>query len=283
MNNEELLRELENKKRQSRLIQKKVIVCVIAAAILCAVFYGVMAIAESGWFVTVEYNDDSEGFIFYPVVDYEYDIMKDAGYVRLLGEEPFISYCDKSLGLTESLTEDEYDDRGEAVKRLVDLVLAIQAGDYETYYSFFTEAYLAAEREKRIEQGLIPDPPFTMQQVYSAVITKVSEEKNPQTGVITCIYRLKYKIHENNGTLRLDMGSDSYREQELVMLNSQNDPTLKINSVSTEKTIIETETVHGWRIAAVAVAAVAVAALTVYGTVVTLKKLGKAKKEETAE
>ncbi len=283
MNNEELLRELQEKKRHTKLIQKKAIVCVIAVAVLCAVFYSVMAIAESGWLVTVEQNEASRGFMFDPKVDYDYDIMADAGYIRLLNEEPFISYCDAGIGVTESLNEDQYDDRGDAVKRLIDLVLAIQAGDYETYYSFFTEAFLAAERERRIEQGLMPDPPFTMQQVYSVVITRVSEEKNPQTGVMTCVYRLKYKIHENNGTLRLDMGSDSYREQELVMINSQTDPELKINSVSIEKTIYETSTVHGWRIAAVAVAAVILTALTVFGTVVILKKLGKEKKEETAE
>ncbi len=283
MDNEQLLRELEEKKCQSRLMQKKVIVCVIAAAILCFVIYGVMAIAESGWFVTVEYQEADGGFLFDPNIDYEYNIMEDHEYLRLIKDEPLISFCDNNTGITESLTDEQYDDYGDAVKLLTDLVLAIQAGDYETYYSFFTEGYLAAERASRIEQGLIPDPPFTMQQIYGAVITRVSEEKNPQTGALTCTYRLKYMIHENNGTLRLDMGSDAYREQELVMLGGQNDTALKINSVSTEKTVYETEIVHGWRIAAVAVATVALAALTVFGTVIILKKLGRGKAEENAQ
>ncbi len=283
MNNEQLLRELEEKKRQGRVIQKKVIVCIFAVALLCAVVYGVVAIAESGWFVSVEYQEAPGGYLFDPKVDYEYDIMTDAGYLRLLEEEPLISYCDAGTGLTQTLTADQYDDYGEAVKLLTEVLLAIQGGDHETYYSFFTEAYLEADSEARREQGLYPEPPFTMQQIYRAVITRVSEEKNPQTGVMTCTYRLKYMIHENNGTFRLDMGSDSYREQELVLINSQKDPTLKINSISTEKTIYELEVVHGERIATVAVSAILIAALIAFGAVVIVKKIGRVRSGEESK
>ncbi len=280
MNNEQLLRELEEKKRQSRSMQKKIIVCIMAVAILCAVFGGVMAVALSGWFVTVEHKEASGGFVLYPMVDYEYNIMEDAAYLRLLSDEPFIKYCDNDTRIEESLSEDLYDDRGDAVKRIIDMVLAIQAGDHEAYYSFFTDAFLDVERAARLEQGLPAEHEFTMQQVYAVVITKISEEKNPQTGVETCIYRLKYKIHKNNGTFRTDLDSDSYHEQELVMVNSESDPELKINSVSTEKTIHQNTIIHGWRIALVAVASLVIASLTVVGMVIILKKLGNVTKEE---
>lgn len=276
MNEKQLLEELENKKRQGRIMSKKVVVCIVAAMLLCAFLYGAIAVVESGWLVSVELEDTNKGFIFNPVVDYGYNIMEDAGYLRLLADEPLISYCDLSTGVTETIAPENYDDQKEAVKFLINLVLCIQSGDYEGYYNSFTDAYRAVELEKNEYAEL----EFTMQQVYSAVITCVSEVENEQTGTLSCVYRLKYKIRNNNGTFRTDLGSDSYREQELVILNSASDPTLKINSVSTEKTLIRREVVHVWRVVALVLASVVLIGGVSVGAVLLVKRIGKATQNE---
>lgn len=255
---------------------KKVVVCIIAALLLCASLYGAIAVVESGWLVSVELEDPNKGFIFNPIVDYEYNIMEDAGYLRLLADEPLISYCDLSTGVTESISPEDYDDQKDAVRFLIDLVLCIQSGDHEGYYNSFTDAYRRAELEKNQYAEL----EFTMQQIYSAVITCVSEIENEQTGTVSCVYRLKYKIRNNNGTFRTDLGSDSYREQEMIILNSASDPTLKINSVSVEKTLIEKEIVHVWRVVALALAAAVLIGGVSVGAIVLIKRIGKTTQKE---
>ncbi len=280
MNEKQLLEELENKKRQGRIMGKKVVVCIIAALLLCASLYGAIAVVESGWLVSVELEDPNKGFIFNPIVDYEYNIMEDAGYLRLLADEPLISYCDLSTGVTETIAPEDYDKQKAPVRFLIDLVLCIQSGDHEGYYNSFTDAYRRAELEKNQYAEL----EFTMQQIYSAVITCVSEIENEQTGTVSCVYRLKYKIRNNNGTFRTDLGSDSYREQEMVILNSASDPTLKINSVSVEKTLIEKEIVHVWRVVALALAAAVLIGGVSVGAIVLIKRIGKtAQKEDEPE
>ncbi len=279
MNNEQLERELENKKKHNKIMLKKIMVCVCAAVILSAVAMGVMVLAESEWLVGVEYISSDDYFIPHPFEDYNYDIMQDAGYRRLLAEEPFITLSDVRSGFSQTIDPEEYDTQSEAVSMLIDLVLCIQSGDHEGYYDHFTDAYRTAE----LERNEFAEHSFTMQQIYNVVITKVQEQENEHSGTSTYIYRLKYKIHKNNGTFRNDLGSDSWREQELMIVNSASDPTLKINSVSIEKTVVEVPVVHGERIAAVSVGAVAIFGAVISGTVVLLKRIGKTEKEENEE
>ena len=244
MDKESLKKELENKKKQNRLTQKKAMIVFFVIAVIFAVAYAVITIAESGWFFGEE-EITPEGYEFYPVQDYEYDIMTNSAYLALL-KRPLISLSDGATGVTDSLDPEEYDKKGDAVALLTKLVIAIQQGDAETYNSCFSEKYTAVSGTKYR---------FTMQQVYDVIITKYSEVKTGSK--VTATYGLKYKIRQNNGSLRLDMGSDCYREQIIVMTDDNTAKELKIDSVTTSTSEPTTRTVtYGWRIAAVAVGAV---------------------------
>lgn len=263
MDKESLQKELENKKEQNRLTQKKAIIICIVIAVVFAVLYAVISIAESGWFYGEE-EITPDGYEFYPVQDYEYDIMTNSAYLALL-KRPLISLSDSATGVTDSLDPDEYDKKGEAIALLTKLVIAIQQGDADTYNSCFSEKYTAVSGTKYR---------FTMQQIYDVVITRYSEVKTNSR--ITATYGLKYKIRQNNGSLRLDMGSDCYREQMIVMTDDNISKKLKIDSVTIETSEPVTRTViYGLRIAAVAFGAI----LTVGGActvaIFVIRKLGK--------
>ena len=85
-------------------------------------------------------------------------------------------------------------------------------------------------------------------------------------------------IRHNNGTFRLDMGSDCYREQTFIMIEEKGDTELKISSVSTAATALIVDVVHGWNIAIAVCAAVVISATTVCGTVILIKKVNKKSK-----
>lgn len=263
MDKESLQKELENRKKQNRLTQKKAIIVFLVIAITLAVVYAVISIAESGWFVGEE-EITHEGYEFYPIQNYEDDIMTNSAYLALL-HRPLISLSNASTGVTDSLDPDDYDKKGDAVALLTKLIVAIQQGDADTYNSCFSEKYIAAEGRK---------DRFTMQQVYDAVITKRSETKT--NGYTVAEYGLKYKIRQNNGSLRLDMGSDCYREQIIVMTDDNASKELKIDSVTTHTSTPTTHTVtYGWRIAAVAVGAIVTVGVACTAAFFGIRKLGK--------
>lgn len=257
--------ELDEKYKRSRLMQKKIIIILCAAVLCCLICCSAVIVADMGWLVTLE-DQKKTGYEFDAFMDFDYDIMTDAAYRRLLEDEPLVSFCNLGTGETATLEPSEYGEHGAVVKLLTDFLLAIQSGNVDAYNSFFSEEYLnAVGREES----------FTMQQIYSAVITAVSEREDEQTGTKTYVYRLKYKIRRNNGTLRLDMGSDCYREQELLIKGNSDDSELKIYSVTVNSTVNQYKIVHYDRIAIFLVVIVALNSGCIVAAVVVFRKLSK--------
>ena len=265
MDREQLKMELQRKREANKIIIKKALILVVAVFILLAEVYTFIVLDEKDLFVSEELVTNNE-YEFHPNADFAYDIMKDSGYQKILAQQPLISLKDSSRGEEDSLLPEEYESKGNAVALLCKLVLAIQAGDHETYNSCFSDAYIAKEGEKS---------PFTMQQIYNVLITKVSEKENKDTATVTHEYSLRYMIRHNNGTFRLDMGSDSYREQTFVMIEKKGDTELKISSVSTEATAIIVKDVHWGTVILSVCAAVVLTSATVVGTVFLFKAINK--------
>jgi len=144
MNREQIIEELEKKKRQSRALQKKIILIFLSVAILAAVIFAVIVLYTSGWFKSEE-KVDQGGFLFDPNADENYDIMSDKAYLSILESEPFINLADAQTGVSESLLPENYGNEGAAVKLLTDLILSIQMGDSDAYNSCFSRAYLISE------------------------------------------------------------------------------------------------------------------------------------------
>ena len=100
---------------------------------------------------------------------------------------------------------------------LIRLVAAATAGDADAYNACFSPEYLEASG---------PEEPFTMQKIYDIEIVnyhagaEVSKE-HKEIYKNAAVYGLRYKIKDNNGSLRYDMGSDSVHEQYIAIVTDK--------------------------------------------------------------
>jgi len=290
MNREQIIEELEKKKRQSRALQKKIILIFLSVAILAAVIFAVIVLYTSGWFKSEE-KVDQGGFLFDPNADENYDIMSDKAYLSILESEPFINLADAQTGVSESLLPENYGNEGAAVKLLTDLILSIQMGDSDAYNSCFSRAYLISEGKRKAAESEDPDlyknytddqymtlgrqRDFTMQQIYDVHITFLAETSDPAADTKTYTYEIEYKIRRNNGTFRTDLGSDVPRPQEITVFEDVKTGDISIISVTNFSSVQNKAFIHGWRIALVAVIAVLIIVTDIVFTVKLMKKITK--------
>ena len=155
--------------------------------------------------------------------DFNEDIFTDEKYISLI-QDGFLKYDNGSNSIVQ-ITEDNSSNFGEEVELLVDLVYSIQNGDSDLYNSFFSEEYLSQNEKKEN---------FTMQKIYDATIIYHSEEtiSSKTSNYTKYIYKLKYRIYENNGTFRQDIDEDA-KTQYIVLTDREG--KLLIDSVSTSK------------------------------------------------
>ena len=164
-------------------------------------------------------NEIIADFSFYPA-DYDSDIFEDESYISLISEG-IVEYDDAINSITV-VDKDTAASNGKPVKLLVDMIYSIINGDAEEYNSYFSELYYESNKPKQA---------FTMQKVYDARLTYFSTESVTKDKVTYTeyTYKLKYRIYENNGTFRKDIG-DGYRIQYITV--SDREGTLKIDSIT---------------------------------------------------
>ena len=167
-------------------------------------------------------EEETVKFNFYEP-DFDENIFTDEKYMSLI-QNGFLSYDNGSNSISQ-ITKDNSNQFGEEVKLLVDLVYSIQNGDSNLYNSYFSEKYLSENGKKEN---------FTMQKIYDATIIYHSVEAvSSKAGNYTkYIYKLKYKIYENNGTFRQDIDEDA-KTQYIVITDREG--KLLIDSISTAK------------------------------------------------
>ncbi len=283
----------------SKILTKKIIVITAAICLAVAELMIIFYMFSCGFFVKRTQRSGG-GFIFYPDIDYAYDIMQDEGYVELITPS-FITYKDESAGTAVSVPEESYESYGDsATGLLIRLLLAVQSGDADAYNGCFGDEYLIAVGRARLtEEGKDPEgysdeqlltlgteESFTMQKVYDAVITDYGSSQQTDSSGNTFdayYYRLAYKIRHNNGTLRTDMDSDSYRPQDIVIrLNADGEyEIISVTTYFTELPYDETPIVG--RIAATAIIGVAVLAAVTVLTALYIKKLNGSEKKNDEE
>ena len=154
-----------------------------------------------------EVETRKESTIIFYEANWELDIMKEPGY---LAKNRTIYYCDAQYGETVALDEKNRDDYGPALEVLVRMIECIIAGDADGYNALLSENYFANHD---------PEPPFTMQQVYDIKLTKVKESLMTE-GYTQYEFEVEYRIRENNGTFRTDIGDEESRKQYFVLSNS---------------------------------------------------------------
>jgi len=152
MDYNKVLEEIENKKRNSRRLAKKAIVIFVSATLIMSVVAGCLLVWDSGWFEG-EIPPTYGGYIFEPDYSYDENIMEDKTYIAMLEAEPLISYENASIGLTQTLSPEDYDKHGKGVEFMIDFVISIQMGDVDGYNACFSDAYLIAEGKKKAERA----------------------------------------------------------------------------------------------------------------------------------
>ena len=114
-------------------------------------------------------------------------------------------------GMNMSISIDENDSRkyGEGIELVYKMLSILIEGDYEAYNAMVSEDVGHYEW-------------FSQQQIYDIAMYEYSkEEKEGKSGSYTeYVIKLKYRIHENNGSYRNNITPDSSRPQYIVINDS---------------------------------------------------------------
>ena len=204
---------------------KKVLIITLAslAAILLVMY--LLTILLPLLLNSAEKEGEEEGtadFNFY-TPDFDQNIFEDPNYMALISDG-VLKYDNGSNSII-TVTPENAASSGDVVKLLTDLVYAAINGNNDLYNSFFSSEYMKNHE---------PKGEFTMQKIYGGTITNFSTESvQGNNGNYTkYIYKLNYRILENNGTFRADIGEDS-KTQYIVITNREG--KLLIDAISTSR------------------------------------------------
>ena len=210
----------QNKKNVKKTL---IIVLLVLAAVLLVMY--LLTLALPRLFNAINGDNTEEGtanFNFYEPAFVE-NIYEDEIYLELIADG-VLKYDNVSNSIVD-ITPDNVNSFGEPIKLLYDLVYAAIEGDNERYNSIYSSEYLKAHGAKG---------EFTMQKIYGGMITAYSTENiQGNNGNYTkYIYMLNYRILDNNGTFRADIGEDS-KTQYIVITNREG--KLLIDAISTSR------------------------------------------------
>ncbi len=208
----------ENKKGKRNLFI--IIACIISSIILLAI---TVEIIEN-----INAKKASEPFEvdydFYPA-DYDENIFEDENYMELISGE-YIRFCDSSTNVTVGIDTEKTDNYSEELRFMLAYIDDIINGDHESYNARFSDSYY--KTHKQLER-------FTMQKVYDVLITQNQTEtvtdKKAGGNYTKYSFVLEYKIYENNGTFRRDIGNGSKKQYFTI---TDRNGALLIDSVGTE-------------------------------------------------
>lgn len=193
----------------TRRLKRSMIIVLVALLV-----FAVIAIPLISYLDSLEKQEQEEpaetkkeSTIIFHTPDWDLDIMKEPGYLAL---DRTVYYCDIQYGMTVALDEKNRDKYGPAVQVLTKMIERIIAGDAEGYNELFSENYFENHDE---------EPPFTRQQLYDIKLTKI-KETTMSAGYTQYEFEVEYRIRNNNGTFRTDIGDGESRKQYFVLSDS---------------------------------------------------------------
>ncbi len=200
---------------------KKVLIIVVSIVLGVAVIAGMSPLVLK-WIHSKDqavYYGDLQ--FFEP--DYEKNIFDDEIYMSLRRGIHYNRYGNECV-----LTPDNINELPTAAGFFYDYLNCIIRGDYENYPNFYTE------KCKNDNNFHCPER-FTMQGLYDIHVDLYSVSGDEETGAVTEIYEVRYRIFENNGTYRTDILPDETRTRvfEVLIINGE----AKINSITYRQTI----------------------------------------------
>lgn len=201
--------------QRSKKMKKRILIvflcCVVFIGLLIGVVLLVQALSEKkplGDFGTYEFSPPYVG-----------DIMQNQEYLDL---NRTFCYCEDpdGLGITYPLNEEELAKLDPSVGFVCDYLQTVIDGNVDAYNSMLSAEYIEAHGYQA---------PFNPQMIYNITIYGYQTQTNAD-GSRTVTYKLDYMIHQNDGSFRRDMGSDSIRSQ-FIVLNCAQDGSISIKEL----------------------------------------------------
>ena len=136
----------------------------------------------------------------------DFDIMEYDEYLDL---DRNVYLNDKHSGVVQSITEEDCDNHGAPTGVLYRVLMAIRAGDHAEYNNYMGQKFLKKDS-------------FTQQQIYDIEISPYSSGtvKDDGGAYNEYVFKVTYRIHENNGTYRNTIESDVSRPQYFIINDS---------------------------------------------------------------
>lgn len=199
-NNGTFDKDVKIKKNKRRIITVLIITGVILLAL--TIIIAILEMSEDSF--EVETWGSVDPSLLEDTKDEDFDIME---YEEYLGLNRLIMYQDGNI--TTSIDDKTVLKYDEGLVLMYDLLGYIIAGDHEGYNS------LVHPKEDKKDK-------FTQQQLYDIRIIRHSRtEMQGESGrYMEYVYKLEYKIHENNGSFRNDIEPDASRAQYFVINDS---------------------------------------------------------------
>ena len=179
--------------------------------ILLVAFFAVLVVSIVALLLLGDHGDDEKGeraAIKFADPLLSVDIYDDKDYMDL-DHTIYYTLVD-GYETTTPILEGEEIHYSTEVRLLIRLVKAAIAGDADTYNACFSAEYIEESGEFS---------PFTMQKLYDISIVDYTYSATPPAGYASVrVYGLRYKIKDNNGSLRDDVGSDGEIEQRISVV-----------------------------------------------------------------
>lgn len=195
--------QLQAVAEQNKKMRKKLLIAIAATV-------GVVALLIATLLITKACQKEEEAFslpesYFYPT--YPGDIFEYADYMDKRPD--VILYCEDpdGLGRTTSIDAGREDEFSPEVLYLRDFLEIMMHADVDAYNACFNEIYYKKHQKQAA---------FSQQMIYEAEIRFASEE-TAANGEKTATYYLFYKLYQNDGSLRRDVGSDAVVPMRVVL------------------------------------------------------------------
>ncbi len=186
--------------------KKKIIACIMAAACLVSLV-GLLMLSNGDISFDIGageteprpgVSNDATGKIDLCFPDWESDIFENPAY---LDKNRYITYVEGGMAVT--IVDEDYTGYGEVTAMFADYIYALTHGYAEMLNSFYADEFFA--NRDRWEA-------ITMQKIYDVRVERILEGDitHETYGRVTRhIYKLTYKIMQNDGTFRADVKSDA--------------------------------------------------------------------------
>ena len=190
---------LENIARQNQKMRKKLITVILIVLGVIVLLIGTLLIIKAVNKKDGEFTLPDD--YFYPT--HNGDIFEYQDYLEMRPDVIF--YCEDPDG--RGRTTDNVEDFPIEALYLRDFLEIMMHADVEAYNDCFNEIYYKNNQRKTA---------FSQQMIYEAEIRFANDEK-ASTGERTVTYYLCYKLFENDGSLRRDVGSDAMVPMKVVL------------------------------------------------------------------